>query len=297
MASSTKFRKKKLGSYPYLLVLFSLIFSLTIIGFWGSILIVGNELQQTIKENINVQVYLQKEVDTDSILKIQTRIENRPYVLKKAGKSQVQYISRAASSKKFIEETGENFADFMGENPLRDAFIVKIDPRFSRTSQLKTIKEDLSSQDGIFEVVYTESLAESIHDNIQKLSLAAIIFTSIMVLVIFLLINNTIKLAMYSQRFLIRSMQLVGARAWFIQKPYLFRSFWLGILGGFIAAVILSLSINYGMQYLPEIKVFLSSEKLLILTGALIIGGGVICLLSSVFAVSRYLGRSLEDLY
>ena len=297
MASSTKYRKKKLGSYPYLLVLFSLIFSLTIIGFWGSILIIGNELQLTIKENINVQVYLQKEVAEDSIVKIQKRIENRPYVLKKTGIIQVQYISKAASSKKFIEETGENFADFMGENPLRDAFIVKIDPRFSRSSQLKVIKEDLSSQDGIFEVVYTESLAESIHDNIQKLSLAAVIFSSIMVLVIFLLINNTIKLAMYSQRFLIRSMQLVGARAWFIQKPYLFRSFWLGLLGGLIAAIIMSLSINYGMQYLPEIKGFLAPDKLLMLIGALILGGGIICLLSSVFAVSRYLGRSLEDLY
>ena len=297
MTTSLKYRKKKLGSYPYLLVLFSLIFSLTIIGLWGSVLIIGNELQQSVKENINVQVYLQKEVSEDSVKSIQKLISNRPYILKKAGKAQINYISKAESSKKFIEETGENFADFMGENPLRDAFIVRIDPLYSRSSQLKVIKEDLSSQDGIFEVVYLESLAESIHDNIQILSLVAVIFTTVMILVIFLLINNTIKLAMYSQRFLIRSMQLVGARAWFIQKPYLYRSFWLGLVGGIVSAVILCLSINYGMSFLPEVKDFLALEKFMILLGSIIVGGGLICLLSSVFAVSRYLGRSLEDLY
>jgi cell division transport system permease protein len=239
MVSDFKYKKKKLGSYPYFLVLFSLIFSLTIVGFWASILLMGDQLQTSVKENISVQVYLQKELTLDSIAKIQALVENRPYVLRKEGKAQLNFIPKEASAKKFIEETGENFADFLGENPLRDAFVVNIDPAFSQSTQMKRIKDDLGRQSGIFEVVYTEGLSDAIHQNIQKLTLAAIVFTSVMMIVIFLLINNTIKLAMYSQRFLIRSMQLVGAKSWFIQRPYLFRSLWLGMLGGFVSAVII----------------------------------------------------------
>ncbi len=297
MATDIKYKKKKLGSYPYFLVLFSLIFSLTIIGFWVTLLLMGNQLQQTIKENISIQIYLHKGLSADSIQKIQQLVENRPYVLRKNGKPQLQFISNEVSAKKFIEETGENFADFMGENPLRDAFILNIDPTFSHSVQLAKIKQDLSDQGGIFEVSYIEGLADTIHENIQKLSMAAIAFTCIMLVVIFLLINNTIKLAMYSQRFLIRSMQLVGAKSWFIQRPYLFRSMWLGMLGGFIASIIILIILEYGKKYLPEIANLLFLEKEAFLLAGLILGGGLICLLSSLLAVSRYLGKSLNELY
>jgi cell division transport system permease protein len=297
MARNLLYKKKKLGSYPYFLVFFSLVFSLTIIGFWSSILLMGNQLQQSIKENITVQVYLQKEITPDSIAQIQRLVESRPYVLQKEGKAQVRFISKEASEKKFIEETGENFAAFMGENPLRDAFILNIDPAFSQSAQLKKIKEELSRQPGIFEVVYTEGLADAIHLNFKKLTFAAIAFTSVMLVVIFLLINNTIKLAMYSQRFLIRSMQLVGAKAWFIQKPYLLRSMWLGILGGLIASVLIMIMLEYGKSILPEMGDLLFLEKEFLLLGCLVLGGGLVCLFSSLLAVSRYLGTSLEELY
>jgi len=297
MSADIKYKKKKLGSYPYFLVLFSLIFSLTIIGFWVSMLLMGDQLQKTIKEKISIQVYLQKDLSVDSIQKIQNLVSNRPYILRKEGKPQVLYISKEVSAKKFIEETGENFADFMGENPLRDALIIHIDPMYSRSEQLTRIKSDLSAQGGIFEVSYIEGLADAIHNNIQRLSLAAIAFTSVMIIVIFLLINNTIKLAMYSQRFLIRSMQLVGAKSWFIQKPYLFRSMWLGMLGGLVAAVIILVILEYSKDFFPEIGNLLFVEKEFVLLGSLILGGGLICLFSSLLAVSRYLGKSLEELY
>lgn len=297
MSADIKYRKKKLGSYPYFLVLFSLIFSLTIIGFWISMLLIGDQLQQTLKEKISIQVYLQKELSADSISKIKKLVENRPYILRKGGKPHVIFISKEVSAKKFIEETGENFADFMGENPLRDALVIHVDPAFSTAGQLVKIKKDLSAQGGIFEVSYIDGLADAIHDNIKKLTLAAIAFTIVMIVVIFLLINNTIKLAMYSQRFLIRSMQLVGATSWFIQKPYLFRSMWLGMLGGFFASSIILAILEYSKEFFPEMANLLFIEKEFILLGSLILGGGFICLFSSLLAVSRYLGKSLEELY
>jgi cell division transport system permease protein len=279
------------------MVLVSLVFSLTIIGLWGCVLIVGDQLQTSIKENISVQVYLQKELDADSIGKIQALVANRPYVLKKEGKPSVVYISRDESAKKFIEETGENFADFMGENPLRDALIVNIAPSFSKKEQLAKIKTDLSEQSGIFEVVYTESLAEAIHHNIQRLRYAAIGFSVIVSLVILLLIMNTIRLAMYSQRFLIRSMQLVGATSWFIQKPYLFRSLKLGLLAGLLASGFIFAIIHNTQSYFPEITAFSFQKNALSLMGGIVVGGGILCLLSSTIAVNRFLGKSLEDLY
>ena len=102
---------------------------------------------------------------------------------------------------------------------------------------------------------------------------------------------------MYSQRFLIRSMQLVGATSWFIQKPYLFRSMWLGMLGGFFSSAIILAILEYSKGFFPEIGTLLFIEKEFILLGSLILGGGLICLFSSLLAVSRYLGKSLEELY
>ena len=260
-------------------------------------LLIGDQLQQMIKEKISIQVYLQKELSADSISKIKKLVENRPYILRKGGKPNVIFISKEVSAKKFIEETGENFADFMGENPLRDALVIHVDPAFSTAGQLVKIKNDLSAQGGIFEVSYIDGLADAIHDNIKKLTLVAIAFTLGMIVVIFLLINNTIKLAMYSQRFLIRSMQLVGATSWFIQKPYLFRSMWLGMLGGFFASAIILAVLEYSKEFFPEMANLLFIEKEFILLGSLILGGGLICLFSSLLAVSRYLGKSLEELY
>lgn len=297
MIPDIKYRKRKLGSYPYFLVLISLIFSLTIIGLWGSLLIMGDQMQKSFKEQISVQVYLHKDLSTDSIQKIQELVANRPYVLKKENKPQVVYISKEESAKKFIKETGENFADFLGENPLRDALVVNIDPSFSRSTQLAKIKEDLVEQPGIFEVVYTDSMADTIHMNIQKLTWAAIAFSSAMSLVVLLLIMNTIRLAMYSQRFLIRSMQLVGARNWFIQRPYVLRSLGIGIVGGIISSILVLVLLEYSKSYLPEISSLLFLEYVFILLSGIVVGGGILCFVSSLLAVNRFLGKSLEDLY
>ena len=297
MIPDIKYKKRTLGSYPYFLVLFSLIFALTIIGLWGTVLIIGNQLQQAVKERITVQIYLQNELEADSIANIQKAVSARPYILRKNGQAQVEFISKETSAKKFIEETGENFASLLGDNPLRDAMILHIDPAFSHSGQLSKIKEDLIAQPGIFEVVYTENLAEAIHKNIQKFVWAAIGFTAAMSLVILILITNTIRLAMYSQRFLIRSMQLVGARNWFIQKPYLLRSLGIGFVGGIISSTLILLGLQYSKHYFPEIESYLFKEYMIILLSGIVVGGAVLCFISSFFAVNRFLGKRLEDLY
>jgi cell division transport system permease protein len=297
LIADIKYRKRQLGSYPYFLVLFSLIFSLTIIGLWGSLLIMGDQVQKSIKERISVQVYLQKDISADSIQKIQTFVANRPYVLRKGSVAQVEFKSKEEAAKKFIEETGENFAAFLGENPLRDALVVHIDPSFSKSAQLAKIQSDLMEQRGIFEVVYTENMADIIHQNIQKLIWAAIAFTIAMCIVILVLIMNTIRLAMYSQRYLIRSMQLVGARNWFIQRPYLFRSLIIGIIGGVISSLLILVAMEYSKSYFPEINNLVFLESVFVLMGGLVIGGGILCFLSSFLAVNRFLGKRLEDLY
>ena len=286
-----------MGSYPYFLVLFSILFSFTIIGLWGAVLMMGDQLQKSIKERISIQVYLQKDLPADSIQKIHQLVASRPYVLRIKNVPKVEFIAKEVSAKKFIEETGENFASFLGENPLRDALIVHIDPSFSQSAQLGKIKEDLIEQPGIFEVAYIENMADIIHQNIQKLVWAATAFTIAMCVVIVLLILNTIRLAMYSQRYLIRSMQLVGAKSWFIQKPYLFRSLILGLVGGILASLLVLFLMEYSKNYFPEINNLLFIERVFIMLGGLVVGGGVLCFLSSFFAVTLFLGKRLDDLY
>ncbi|MDX2188496.1 MAG: ABC transporter permease, partial [Bacteroidota bacterium] len=183
------------------------------------------------------------------------------------------------------------------ENPLHDAYVVKVNYDFSDKNTLKLIKTELESIDGVFEVNYVENLVISINKNIRRIGLLLIGFAVILICVVYILINNSIKLALYSQRFLIRSMQLVGATAFFIQWPFIIRSFMHGIIGGFIACLFLMALVQYTYNYIPELMLLEDMESFLILGGMLTIFGGLIGFFSSVFVVNKYLKMSLNDLY
>ncbi|HXA01663.1 MAG TPA: permease-like cell division protein FtsX [Cytophagaceae bacterium] len=297
MPQKVKSRKKKLGSYPYLTVVFSMTMALFVIGLFAVIFVHANKLSGIIKEKIEIHVYLNNELSENKIQSLNKIITSQPYVLKKNNTPQLIYISQDSAAKKFIQDTGENFYKVLKDNPVRGSITVKLNPAYSDSTHMKKIVADLQNMEGVFEVDYQENLISRINSNIKSISLIFIGFAAILLTASVLLINNTIKLALFSQRFLIRSMQLVGATKTFIQMPFLIRAILQGLFSGIIAASVLAILIQYAYSEINDLIKLQETETVIIILGSLLILGIIIGLLSSFRAINTYLKMSLDELY
>ncbi|MTI22068.1 ABC transporter permease, partial [Fulvivirga sp. RKSG066] len=177
------------------------------------------------------------------------------------------------------------------------AYILKIAPEFQENEKLRNIKQDVEDMNGVFEVVYIESLVDSINKNMTKISLVLLGFAAILLLTVVMLINNTIKLALFSQRFLVRSMQLVGAKPGFIQKPFLLRASLHGALAGLIASLMLFILMNFANDRVEDLATLQETDKILILFASLLVIGSLIGFSSTYKAIKKYLRMSLDELY
>ncbi len=286
-----------MGSYPYFSVVFSIFLSLFVIGLFGLLFIHASKLTTAIKENIEVQIYLNKGITDNQRIQIQKTLSSKEYIARKNEELQISFVSKEEAAKGFIEETGEDFTNFLGENPLRDAYIIKIDPEFQSGEQLTEIKENIEKLTGVFEVVYVESLVESINKNLARISVVLLGFAVILIFIVIMLINNTIKLALFSQRFLIRSMQLVGATASFIQRPFLIRSALHGAMAGVIASAGLYGLLNFANRKIEDLASLQDLRMMFILFAALLVLGAIIGFGSTYRAINKYLKLSLDELY
>ena len=291
-------RKKRLGAYPYVSVVFSISLALFMIGALGMLAIHSKKLTSLIKENVEMQVFLNKSVTQEQRIRIQKNLEGFEFIARdEDGSARISFISKEEGAKLFIEETGEDFVAFLGENPLRDEYIIKIDDDYQTEEKMAEINQTLQGVTGVFEVEYVENLVKSINSNVAKISLVLGGFALILILVVIVLINNTIKLALFSQRFLIRSMQLVGARQSFIRRPFLWRSILHGILGALIAASLLFILAEYTYTKVAELALLKDNSLMLVLIGCLVILGAGIGFFSSLRSVNKYLKLSLDELY
>ena len=290
-------KRKNLGSYPFLNVILSVTLALFVIGLFGLLLLYTTKLTSLIRESVEIQVYLQRNVAESERLKIEKALQSKEYTRSDESGPKVAYISKEEAAKDFIESTGEDFTNFLGDNPLHDAFLVRINPEYHASDSLSNIKSELEEMNGVFEVVYVDNLIQSINNNLTKISLFLLGFAILLVIAVVLLINNTIKLALFSQRFLIRSMQLVGATRGFIQRPFIVRSMYHGTIAGILAAVLLYILLQYSYNWVEGLKMLEEPDKIYILLGSLLIIGALIGVLSTFRAVNKYLNLSLDELY
>jgi len=290
-------RKKKLGSYPTLLVVFSVTLALTVIVLFGLLLLHAHKLGEAVRENLEVQVYLERNLPETELLRLQQDLEHQPYVAERDGRAQVRFVGKEEGARQLLESTGEDFHTFLDDNPLRDAYVVKIRPEYTDTTHLRLLGRSLSQQRGVFEVQYPKSLFASINQNLARVSLLLLGFAAVLVLVVVILINNTIKLAMFSQRLLIRSMQLVGATRFFIRQPFIRRATWQGLASSFLASLVLLGLLQYAYLEITQLRLLRDDH----LVGLLLLGvlglGTAIGFFSSYWAVNKYLNVSLDELY
>ncbi|MEQ9307750.1 MAG: permease-like cell division protein FtsX [Marinoscillum sp.] len=290
-------KKRKLGSYPFVSVTLSITLALFVIGLFGLMALHANKLTGVIQENIELQVFLNKQISSGEITKINRTIGSKQFVLKKDDVPMVRLITKDQAADQFIKETGEDFKEFLGDNPLRDVLVVNVRAEYQAADSLRLIKKDIERIGGVYEVSYVESLVESINENLTKIGLILIGLFVIILFVVVILINNTIKLALFSQRFLIRSMQLVGATSRFIRTPFLRRSAWYGLVAGSIASGMLFGLMTYANQKIEDLKQLQVFDSLAILFSTIVVLGIVVGYLSTYRAVRKYLKMSLDELY
>lgn len=292
-----KIRKKKLGSYPFASVVLSITLALFVIGVFGLMLIYSKELERVVRENVRIQVYLKNHLTEEEKKAIEATLLKQPFVSKDKTSNTLQFVSKEEAAKQFIQETGEDFQKFLGENPLRDAFLVSVDPSYHEKSSLEKIKSEVEKINGVFQVYYVETLVESINKNVAKIGFVLLGLAVLLIITVVLLINNTLRLALFSQRFLIRSMQLVGAKRWFIQRPFLLRAVLHGLLSGVIASALLLFLIQLANKRIEDLNLIQNTGRIAFLLSGLLLIGIIVAFASTYRAVSKYLKLSLDELY
>ena len=289
---------KKLGSTPNAIVIISLTIALFLIGLCGLLTLNARKLAEYLKQNVEVQVYLDNDLSTSKLDSIFKMIATRNFVLKNDNSPQINFISKEVAAKQFIKESGEDYRKLLGNNnPLFNSYSVKIKEEFFTEINLKAIKTDLEKLPGVHEVAYVENVVDEINKNISKIYLILSVFVVLLLIIIVVMVNNTIKLSLYSQRFLIRSMQLVGATNAFIRKPFVVKGGLQGLISGLVACTLLMILQQFAVQQVEGLSVLQEPSKLIILLIALLIIGTLVGILSTFQSVERYLKLSLDELY
>jgi cell division transport system permease protein len=286
----TGFSKIQLrSSYLTLVISFSLV--LFLLGVLGLILINARELSDYFRESLSFSVMLDDEAKEADIRMLQKDLDAKLFV------KSTEYISKDEAAVKMKEDLGEDFINFLGDNPLPPSIDVYLYAGYTSPDSVAKIEKYVLEYPFVKEIYYQESLLFLINENVKKISLFLLVISSFLFLIALTIINNTIRLSIYSRRFLIRTMLLVGATRAFIRRPFLVQSAFHGLLAAFIA-----MSLLMGLLYLIEKKflmifTFERINLLLLLGASLIISGVLINIISTFFSVNRYLNISEDKLY
>lgn len=271
--------------------------ALFVIGIFGLLMIYSKELEKSVRENVRIQVFLKNNISDAQRIQMEKNLSARYFINKKTQQGAIQYISKDEAAKQFIKETGEDFQKFLGDNPLRDAFLVSIDPIYHDVNSMTKIKSEVEQINGVFQVYYVENVIESINKNVTRIAFILLGVAIVLLITIVLLINNTLRLALFSQRFLIRSMQLIGAKHWFIQRPFVYRASLHGIISGMIASGLLVSLLVGANKRVGDLKLLQNTEQIAILLGSLVLLGLVVAVVSTYRVVGKYLKLSLDELF
>ena len=290
MKPQKKVSKRKLQS-SYLTTIVSISLVLFMLGLLGILILNSKKLSDHVRENIGFSIIMNEGVKEARIMELKKNLDASDFV------KYTEYITPEEAAEELQEDLGEDFIGFLGYNPLLPSIDLRLNAEYANIDSLKVIETQLLQNNEIKEVYYQESLVEMINANLRRIGFFILVFSVLLLIMATALISNTIRLSVYSKRFLIRTMQLVGATKSFIRTPFILT----GILHGLIAALIASaalLSILYFlMQEVPELVNLQDFNLFAMLFGFVILTGVIITWLSNLSAVNKYLKAKPEDLY
>ena len=285
-----KSNKRRLQS-SYVTTTISLSLVLFMLGLVGLLILNAKKLSDMVKENINFTVVLKPDVKEVDILKFQKNLDALPYV------KSTEYITREKAAREFTKSMGEDFVSFLGYNPLLSSIEVKLHASFANSDSISRIESSFKNHELIQEIIYEKSLIHLVNENINKISLIILGFSGLLFLIAIALINNTVRLMVFSKRFVIRTMQLVGATKSFIRRPFLLNSLVYGFIASLISICLIIAILYLSQRELQGIDLLIDVKLLAILFSSLIAMGIIINIVSAFFALNKYLNIDSENLY
>lgn len=286
-----KFTKRRLRS-SYVTSLISITLVLLILGFFGWILLSTQIISNYVKENIQINVYLHKNVKEAEILKLKKRMDLHK------GVNYTKYISPEDGAQLFQEDLGEEFMDhYLDENPIPPTIELHMKKEYANVDSLKAVSNFVLNTKIVDEVQFHEDYVKAINDNIARISIFLLVFSGLLLFIAIALISNTIRLSVYAQRFNIRTMQLIGATQGFIRKPFIGRGIMQGFIGSIIANGLLVLFLYKAQSHASEIIDIKYIDSYIILIASVTFIGIIISWWSTYFSVRKYLKSKLDNLY
>ncbi len=283
------YAKRSTPSYFMAIVGVSLV--LFLLGLLGWIVINANRLGDNFRENLEVQVYVRQNISPKDSAALVQFVAAQPYV------KSYDYITKDMARKHFISDGNDDFKAVLDQNPLPASVDFRIKSEYANADSLNKIKEAFSQNLAVDEVKYNKKLVTNLNDMIRKVSLILLGITVLISIAVIVLIDNTIRLAMFSNRFLIKTMQMVGATRWFIAKPMDLRAIINGAVSGVIAIGAIVGIIFASEQLLPEIKALRDYSLLAGMFVVIVLLGIGISFISTHRSVVKYLKMKLDDLY
>ena len=288
--SFERYQKRKLIS-SYFSVVLSIGLVLFLLGILGLLVLNTKKMADHFKEQITISVFLKenaKEVEVDQLQKSLAMAEYTKLAT---------YVSKEEAAEQHSEEIGENFIDFLGYNPLKNSIDVQLNADFVSPEQIEGIATEISKKNYVDEVSYDKPLVGLLSDNVKKISFWILVASTIFTFIAVLLINSSIRLSIYSKRFIIKTMQMVGATKIFIRRPFLWTNIKLGMLGAVIALLALAGALFYLDKNFPELNLFKDGTILILLFIGVFVLGVLISLISTYFATQRFLNLRTDELY
>ncbi len=286
----TRYNKRRLRS-SYFTTLVSITLVLLMLGSLGLIILHAKKLSDHVKENIGIRIMMKEGTREAEIIQLQKKLDATNYV------KSTEYITKEEAAEEMKNDLGEDFISFLGFNPLPPSIDLRLRADFTTVKSIETIEKELRTNEGVKDIFYQKSLVQAINKNLKRISLIILGFSGLLLLIAVALINNTIRLSVYSKRFLIRSMQLVGATQAFIRRPFIFRGIFQGIYSAFIAIALIVIMIYFSLKELPELLEIQDVNLFIILFASIIICGMLISWISTYFAIRKYLRMTTDDLY
>jgi len=285
-----RYQRRKLQS-SRATALISITLVLFMLGLLGFIVLHAQKLSEYVRENIGFSIIMKENVREAGIVQLQKTLDATPYV------KSTEYITPEQAAEELQEDLGEDFIGFLGYNPLLPSIELKLRAEYTTLDSLEVIENQLLANPDVKEIYYQKDLVHLINKNIRRIGLVIFGFSALLLVIAIALINNTIRLSVYSKRFIIKTMQLVGATGSFIRRPFLWRGVMQGMIASFIAILFLGLILYFSQKELPELVNLQDIGLILTLFVFVLLAGIVLTYMSTWFAVKKYLRAQADQLY
>ena len=291
MASSFEnYNKRRLIS-SYFSVVLSIFLVLFLLGALGLFVINSKKITNDFKENIPMTVFFNNDANDSVISNFDTELKNAKFIKDYA------FVHKDSAAKNNVDIVGKDFMEFFGFNPLQNSFDIHLTGDYVIADSIKKIERNIRKNEMVSEIIYDKELVDMVNNNVTKISFWILVISAILTVVAMLLINSSLRLSVYSHRFTIKTMQMVGATKSFIRKPFIWRSIKLGLIGSGLAIIALLALVFYVDGLFPSLGIAKDYVSIAIVIFGVLVVGIVITSISTFFATQRFLNLKTDDLY